>query len=586
MWRLLWLLKASQTSMNRCIHCTRCVRFANDVAGAPELGSAGRGNDIQIGTYLETALDTELSGNVIDLCPVGALTSKPYAFRARPWELYHTETVDVLDGLGSNIRVDARGLQVMRILPRLNDDVNEEWINDKSRFACDGLSTQRLTTPLIRRDNQFQPATWENVLVEISEKFKEIAPKGDEVKFIAGALVDTEVLVAAKDLANRLGSENLALDQPQGSSPVAHGVDIRSNYAFNSKITGVEEADAILLVGTNPRWEAAVLNARIRKQWLRSDLEVGLIGEDFQSTFDYENLGANVSDLKSALGGKFGEKLKAAKRPMIIVGSSAVEHPDAKSIYETVGSFVESNKANFQTPEWSGFNVLQRSASRTGAYEVGWTVQNPETAKTTPKFVWLLGADEITAQDIPKDAFVVYQGHHGDRGAALADVVLPAPAYTEKSATYVNTEGRVQVARPATSTYGVAREDWKIVRAVSEALGVALPYDNIESLRDRMEEISPALRRYDVVECASAEAQKLSKVQLVEQNAGAKTSNQPIQKVVENFYFTDAISRSSPTMARCSAAKAAKNPETNFMAPGEPHAQVGYGPSELAGASA
>ncbi|KAK4505297.1 hypothetical protein PRZ48_003260 [Zasmidium cellare] len=575
-----------KTSMNRCIHCTRCVRFANDVAGAPELGSTGRGNDLQIGTYLETALDTELSGNVIDLCPVGALTSKPYAFRARPWELQHTETVDVMNGLGSNIRVDARGLQVMRILPRLNDDVNEEWIDDKSRFACDGLSTQRLTTPLIRRDNQFQPATWENVLVEISDKFKELAPKGDEVKFVAGQLVETETLVAAKDLANRLGSENLALDQPQGSAPLAHGTDIRSNYAFNSKITGVEEADTILLIGTNPRWEAAVLNARIRKQWIRSDLEVGLVGQDFESTFDYENLGSNANDLKSALSGAWGEKLKSSKKPLIIVGSSAVEHPDAKAIYETVGSFVEKNKANFLTEEWNGYNVLQRAASRTGAFEVGFTVQSPETANTKPKVVWLLGADEIDASDIPKDAFVIYQGHHGDRGAALADVVLPGAAYTEKGVTYVNTEGRVQLSRAATSTYGAARDDWKIVRAVSEALGKPLPYDDVEALRDRMEEISPALRRYDIVEPTSKELQALSKVQIVDQNKGASTTGAPLKHVVENFYFTDAISRSSPTMARCSAAKAAKDPHTNFMAPGEPNPQVSYGPPELAGASA
>ena len=558
--------------MNRCIHCTRCVRFANDIAGAPELGSTGRGNALEIGTYLEQTLDTELSGNVIDLCPVGALTSKPYAFRARPWELQHTETIDVLNGLGSNIRVDARGLQVMRILPRLNDDVNEEWIDDKSRFACDGLLTQRLTTPLIRRDDQFQPATWEQVLVEIAEKFKELQPKNDEIKFVAGALCETEVLVAAKDLANRLGSENLVLDQPQGSSPIAHGIDIRSNYAFNSKITGVEEADVILLVNTNPRHEAAVLNARIRKQWLRSDLEIGLVGEDFDATWEYEKVGANAKDLKKALSGDWGKKLAAAKKPMIIVGSAAVEHADAKAIYESIGSFVDKNKANFVTPEWQGYNVLQRAASRTGAYEVGWTVHNPETAKTTPKFVWLLGADEITAEEIPKDAFVVYQGHHGDRGAALADVVLPGAAYTEKSGTYVNTEGRVQMGRAATSLYGAARDDWKIIRAASEVLGVALPYDDVEALRDRMEEISPALRVYDFVEPAGLPA--LSKVQLVDQLKGAKAGGEPFEKPIKNFYFTDAISRSSPTMARCSAAKAAKNPQTNFLAPGYPDPQV------------
>lgn len=562
--------------MNRCIHCTRCVRFANDIAGAAELGSTGRGNSLEIGTYLETALDTELSGNVIDLCPVGALTSKPYAFRARPWELQHTETVDVLNGLGSNIRVDAKGIQVMRILPRLNDDVNEEWIDDKSRFACDGLNTQRLTTPLIRRNDQFQPATWEQALVEIAEQFKEKQPKNNEIKFIAGQLVETEALVAAKDLANRLGSENLALDQPQGSSPVAHGIDIRSNYVFNAKITGVEESDVILLVGTNPRHEAAVLNARIRKHWLNSDVEIGIVGEDFASTFEYEKVGANATDLKSALNGAWGKKLASAQKPMIIVGSAAVEHTDAKAIYETVGSFVEKNKANFQTSEWQGYNVLQRAASRAAAYEVGFTVPDPEISKIKPKFVWLLGADEISAEDIPKDAFVIYQGHHGDRGAALADLVLPGAAYTEKAGTYVNTEGRVQMGRAATSRYGAAREDWSILRAVSEVLGVALPYDDVEALRDRMEEISPALRRYDFVEPAGLPA--LSKVQLVDQNKGSQAGGEPFRVPIQNFYLTDSISRSSPTMARCSAAKAAKDPHTNFMAPGEPNPQVGYGP--------
>ena len=527
--------------MNRCIHCTRCVRFSNDVAGAPEFGSFGRGNDLQIGTYIETALDSELSGNVIDLCPVGALTSKPYAFKARPWELYHAESIDVLDGLGSNIRIDSRGMQVLRILPRLNDDINEEWINDKSRFACDALSQQRLMNPLIRSEDQFQPASWEQALVEIGNAYKRIAPKGDEFKVIAGQLVETETLVAMKDLANKLGSENLALDMPGGSEPLAHGVDIRSNYQFNSKIYGVEEADAILLIGTNPRHEAAVLNARIRKQWLRSDLEIGLVGEDFQSTFDYEKLGSTATDLKTALSGPFGKKLQAAKRPMIIVGSGVVEHADAKNIFEQVGSFVERNKANFQTADWNGYNVLQRAASRTGAYEVGFTVPSAEVANTKPKFIWLLGADEISETDIPKDAFVVYQGHHGDKAAQLADVVLPGAAYTEKSVTYVNTEGRVQMTRAAVGLPGAARDDWKIVRAVSEYLDAPLPYDDVEVLRDRMDEISPALRRYDTIEPVSMPG--LSKVQLVDQNKGAKAMGEPLRRVIEDFYFTDVISR-------------------------------------------
>jgi NADH dehydrogenase (ubiquinone) Fe-S protein 1 len=527
--------------MNRCIHCTRCVRFSNDIAGAPEFGSFGRGNNLEIGTYIETALDSELSGNVIDLCPVGALTSKPYAFKARPWELYKTETIDVLDGLGSNVRVDSRGLQVMRVIPRLNDDINEEWINDKTRFACDALSTQRLVNPLIKADGQFQPATWEQALVEIGNAYKKIAPKGNEFKAVAGHLVETETLVAMKDLANKLGSDNLALDQPGGSQPIAHGVDLRSNYSFNSKIYGVEEADAILLIGTNPRHEAAVLNARIRKQWLRSELEIGLIGEDFESTFEYAKLGDSANDLKTALTGEFAKKMQSAKKPMIIVGSSVAEHPDAKSFFEQIGTFVEKNKATFQTEEWNGYNILQRTASRTGAYDVGFTVPSPEVANTKPKFIWLLGADEINEAEIPKDAFVVYQGHHGDRGAQLADIVLPGAAYTEKSVTFVNTEGRVQMSRAAVGLPGASREDWKIIRAASGYFGAELPYDDVEALRDRMVEISPALRSYDLVEPVSLPG--LSKVQLVDNNKGAQASGTPLKKAIENFFFTDSISR-------------------------------------------
>lgn len=551
-----------KTSMNRCIHCTRCIRFANDIAGAPELGSAGRGNDIQIGTYLEKNLDSELSGNVIDLCPVGALTSKPYAFRARPWELKKTESIDVHDALGSNVRIDARGLEVMRVVPRLNDDVNEEWINDKSRFACDGLKTQRLTLPLIRREGRFEAADWEQALTEIAQGWEKKAPKGNEFKVVAGELTDVESLVAMKELANKLGSENLALDQPSGSQPIAHGVDVRSNYLFNSRIWGIEEADSILIVGSNPRHEAAVLNARIRKQWMRSDLEIGVVGETWDSTFEFEHLGTDLNALKKALSGPFGKKLSAAKKPMIIVGSGVTDHADAKAFYETIGAFVDKNAATFLTEEWNGYNVLQRAASRVGAFEVGFVTPSAEVAETTPKFVWLLGADEINEADIPKDAFVVYQGHHGDKGAQIADVVLPGAAYTEKNATYINTEGRVQMTRAATGLPGAARTDWKIIRAASEFLGAPLPYDDVAALRDRMFEISPALAAYDVVEPVAL--QSLSKVQLVDQNKGAQATGEALKLPIENFYFTDAISRSSPTMARCSAAKATGDPRTNF----------------------
>lgn len=530
-----------KTSMNRCIHCTRCIRFANEIAGAPELGSTGRGNTMEIGTYLERNLDTELSGNVADLCPVGALLPKPGAFSYRPWELSKFESIDVLNGLGSNIRVDARGLEVKRILPRLNDDINEEWIDDKTRFAMDGLKTQRLTTPLIRRDDKFFPASWEQALSEIGSTYRKLAPKENEFKAIAGHLIETESLVAMKDLANRLNSENLALDQPGGSAPIAHGTDVRASYLFNSKIFGVEEADAMLLIGTNPRHEAAVLNARIRKHWMRSDLQIGLIGENFKSTFQFDHLGTDAAAVKKALSGEFGKKLSSAKRPMIIIGSGVAEHPDAKAIYEAVGSFIDKNQANFNTADWQGYNVLQRVASRGGAYEVGFTSPSQKVTETTPKMIWLLGADEISEKDIPTDAFVVYQGHHGDAGAQRADVVLPGATYTEKTGTYVNTEGRVQLSRAAVALPGAAREDWKIIRAVSEYFGQALPYDDVEALRDRMEEISPVLRRYDTVEPSALTS--LAKVQLVDQNKGAKAGGQALENPIKNFYMTDVISR-------------------------------------------
>lgn len=530
-----------KTSMNRCIHCTRCIRFANDIAGAPEMGSTGRGNDIQIGTYLEKNLDSEMSGNVIDLCPVGALTSKPYAFRARPWELKKTESIDVHDGLGSAIRVDSRGLEVMRVVPRLNDDVNEEWINDKTRFACDGLKTQRLTMPLVRRDGKFEPVSWEQALTEIGAAYQALEPKENEFKAIAGALTEVESMVAMKDLANKLGSENLTIDVAAGKGPVAHGVDVRSNYLFNSLIWGIEDVDCLLLVGTNTRHEAAGLNARIRKQWLRSNLEVGVVGESWESTFEFEHLGGDFAALQKALSGDFGKKLQSAKKPMIVVGSGVSDRADAKAFYELIGSFVDKNASNFLTAEHNGYNVLQREASRAGAFEVGFVPPSTAVAETKPKMVWLLGADEIKEADIPKEAFIVYQGHHGDRGAQIADIVLPGAAYTEKAGTYVNTEGRVQLTRAATSLPGAARTDWKIIRAVSEFFGAPLPYDDVAQLRDRMAEISPALTAYDVVEPTSL--QQLSKVQLVEQNSGAKSSSEPLKKVIEDFYFTDVISR-------------------------------------------
>lgn len=539
-----------KTLMNRCIHCTRCVRFMNDIAGAPEFGTAGRGNDMQIGTYIERNINSELLGNIIDLCPVGALTSKPYAFRARPWELKRTETIDVMDALGSNVRVDTRGIEVMRVLPRLNDDINEEWISDKLRFACDGLKTQRLTQPLIKNGDRFEIATWDEALSTVAAAFNRIKPQGNQIKAIAGGLADAEAMVALKDLVNKLGSENTTADVA-----VYGNADIRSNYTFGSTIDGIEDADQILLVGTNPRFEAAVLNARIRKVWLRLDLEVHHVGQEFESTFDKGHFGTLAADLKKALDGEVGKKLAGAKKPLIIIGSGVANSEDADAVYKYVGDFANAN-ANFTAPEWNGVNVLQRDAARVGALDVGFHVVDPAVANTEAKFVYLLGADEFKPEDIPKDAFVIYQGHHGDVGALYADVVLPGSAYTEKNATYVNTEGRTQLTRAATNGPGASREDWKIVRAVSEYLGATLPYDDLIAVRNRLGEIAPHLVRYDVIEPTSVDIAKTGFAQLALKEVSV--AGKPLTNPIDNFYFTDVISRSSPTMAKCVASFGAK----------------------------
>jgi NADH dehydrogenase (ubiquinone) Fe-S protein 1 len=536
-----------KTSMNRCIQCTRCVRFANEVAGVEEFGTTGRGNDMQIGTYVEKTMDSELSGNIVDLCPVGALTSKPYAYNARPWELKNTESIDVMDAVGSNIRIDSRGVQVMRIQPKTNDDVNEEWISDKTRYAYDGLQFQRLTTPLIKRGDRFVSTTWEEALTAVASGLAASGATGNEIQAIAGHLADTESLVALKDLCNRLNSDNLILDQPNGHLPPAHGVDVRSNYLFNGTIPGVEDADAILLVGSNPRHEAAVLNSRIRKSWLHTALEVGFIGERADTTYGYEYLGSDANTLEAFVSGKvtnntFAKRWKEAKKPMIIVGSALSEHPDAAAIYGALAKLVEKEKARLVTPEWNGFSILQRVASRAACYDIGFTPSRA-ASQTKPKFIYILNADEIDPKSIPRDAFVVYQGHHGDLGAQLADVCLPGSAYTEKGTTWVNTEGRAQLCRAAVSPPGSAREDWKIVRALSEVIGMTLPYNDALELRDRMWEISPALVRYDVTEKTSPEVALAGIKAIKNRTAGAKIGGAAFKKPITNFYQTDPISR-------------------------------------------
>lgn len=351
-----------KTTMTRCIHCTRCVRFANEVAGAEELGTSGRGNDMQIGMYIEKTLDSELSANIIDLCPVGALTSKPYEYKSRPWELKKTESVDVLDAIGSHIRVDSRGLEVMRVLPRLNEDINEEWINDKTRFACDGLKRQRLTAPMAKVDGSLVPVTWREALQRVATKLRDV--DGTKVSAVAGQLACVESMVALKDLLTRLGSDNFHLDGKHlGKAPV-HGVDVRSNYLFNSRIPAPEQADVLLLVGAYPRKEGAILNARIRKSWLHNGLEVGLVGENAALTYDYEHVGEDVTAFEALLDGShpFAKKLASAKKPMVIVGSGVVEHADAARVFGQLGALAKSVPA-LLTEQWNGINVLQRVCS-------------------------------------------------------------------------------------------------------------------------------------------------------------------------------------------------------------------------------
>ena len=464
-----------KTIMTRCIHCTRCIRFMTEVAGVPELGAIGRGEDMEITTYLEQAMTSELQGNVVDLCPVGALTSKPYAFAARPWELTKTESIDVMDALGSAIRIDTRGREVMRILPRVNDDVNEEWISDKTRHVVDGLRTQRLDQPYIREDGRLRPATWPAALEIVAAKLKNT--RKERIGAIVGDLAATEEIFALKDLMTRLGVTNLDCRQDGSAIDPAWG---RGSYLFNATIAGIEKSDALLLIGANPRMEAAVLNSRIRKRWRSGAYPVGLIGERADLHYPYEFLGQGPETLADLAAGKhpFADVLKGAQNPLIILGAGALARPDGAAIAALAAKAAQSLGAI--KDGWNGFSVLQTVASRVGALDLGFVPSNG--GMTAAKMadgrsldvVFLLGADEV---EIAPGAFVVYLGTHGDSGAHRADVILPGAAYPEKSGIYVNTEGRVQMAARASFPPGEAREDWAILRALSDVVGQRLPYD-------------------------------------------------------------------------------------------------------------
>jgi len=533
------------TTMTRCIHCTRCIRFASEVAGVPELGATGRGENMEVGTYVGKALTSELSGNMIDLCPVGALTNSPYAFNARPWELKKTESFDVTDAVGSSIRIDARGPEVKRILPRLNEDVNEEWISDKARFSCDGLKNQRLDTPYVRRDGKLIAATWPEAFSGIADALKPL--KGNQIAAIAGDMADCESMTLLKELMSDLGSENIDCRQDGAKLDSSS----RAGYVFNSTINGIDHADAILLVGTNPRREAPVLNARIRKRYVSGGVQIASIGDDADLTYPYANLGNSVSILKDLAAGKgdFAKTLKDAEHPMIIIGQGALSRSDGAAILGLARTAAEKLGMINKSTGWNGFNVLHTAAARVGGLDLDFVpgsngrdvagiLDGAEAGDI--KAVYLLGADEIDTSKLSK-AFVIYQGHHGDVGAHCADVILPGAAYTEKSGTYVNTEGRVQVGRLAVFPPGEAREDWTIIRALSETVGKQLPYDNLQQVRGRMVNVNGIFSNTDDVQIA-----KWGKF-----GTKGKMHDAPFTLPIDNFYMTDAISRASVTMAKC-----------------------------------
>ncbi len=533
-----------KTVMTRCIHCTRCVRFTTEVAGISELGLIGRGEDAEITTYLEQAMTSELQGNVVDLCPVGALTSKPFAFNARPWELLKTESTDMMDAVGSAIRVDTRGREVMRVLPRLNEAVNEEWISDKTRHVADGLRTQRLDQPYIRENGRLKPATWPEAFKAIAAKVKATAPA--RIGAIAGDLATLEEMYALKGLVTALGSASIDGRQDGAKLDPALG---RSSYLFNPGIAAIEEADAILLVGTNPRREAPIVNARIRKRWRMGGLKIGVIGEVVDLTYTYDYLGAGPETLSDVVAGKhsFAEVLKGAKKPLVIVGQGALTRADGAAILSLAAHAATAFGGIAEG--WNGFAVLHTAASRVGALDLGLVpgeggLDAAAMAAGGVDVLFSLGADEIAISDGP---FVVYIGTHGDRGAHRADVILPAATYTEKAGLTANTEGRIQVVNRAGFPPGDAKEDWAILRALSDVLGVKLPYDSLAQLRAAMAKDFPHTLRVGSLPAADGAAIGALAAR------GGKVEAQPFTSAIADFYMTNPIARASATLAECSA---------------------------------
>ena len=543
------------TYMTRCIHCTRCIRFMTEVAGVEELGAIGRGEDMEITTYLEHGMMSELSGNVVDLCPVGALTSKPYAFVARPWELTKTQSIDVMDALGSNIRVDSRGREVLRFLPRVNDAINEEWISDKTRHVWDGLRVQRLDRPYLRRNGKLEPVTWDDAFRAIAERLRGL--DGKRFAAIAGDLAAAEEMFALKLLAGQLGSPNIDCRQDGAKLDPALG---RATYLFNATVEGIEQADAVLLIGTNPRVEAPVLNARILKRFrqMQGHLPIGLIGTQADLTYAHEHLGAGPETLAKLASGAhpFLEKIKGAERPLVIVGQAALARPDGAAVLALAAKAAMAMGAVKPDLGWNGFSVLHTAAARVAGLDLGLVPGKggrdveailDGAEKGEIDVVYLLGADEIDTQRLG-NAFVIYQGSHGDRGAHRADVILPGAAYTEKDAIYVNTEGRPQMTARAVFPPGDAREDWKIIRALSGVLGQALPFNSVAELRAKLFAACPHLALLDQVTPADSAAIG----RLAAQDSG-KTGRDRFGEAITDFYLTNPIARASAIMASLSA---------------------------------
>lgn len=533
------------THMTRCIHCTRCIRFLDEVAGVSELGAVSRGEHMEITTWIEQALTSELSGNIIDLCPVGALNSRPYEYRARTWELRKTESVDVMDAVGCNIRVDSRGSEVMRVLPRLNEEVNEEWISDKTRFSYDGLRRRRLDVPMVKRSGKLEVAEWKDAFAAIRDRVDGL--DGAKIAFIVGDLVDCETMVLVRELATRLGSPHVDCRQDGAALDASR----RAGYLFNSTIAGIDRADACLLVGTNPRWEAPVINARLRKRWRQGGFKIARIGNPHPLTYPVEELGAGTDTLAALMRGElaFADALRQAKSPMMIVGMSALARSDGAAVLKLASD--GAGEFGLVRDGWNGFNVLHTAAARVGGLDLGLVPgQNgrnvagilEDAAAGAIEVVFLIGADEIDTSGLGR-AMVVYQGSHGDRGATRADVILPGAAYTEKNASWVNTEGRLQRGKLAVFPPGEAKEDWKILRALSEVLGRTVPLDTLGQVRARMAELAPALAKPGTV--SRAEWGPLGRE--------GDLDRAPFAPAIKDFYLTNPICRASAVMNECSA---------------------------------